>query len=94
MHVAAERGSERALRFLISKDVDLNAVDKTEAKSILHVAVSQGKREVVAFLVKKGVDVNSVDKVRCASVLELVICMELKRIVHAVGWEIITSRGC
>ncbi len=58
LHYAAESGNVEAIKFLVSKGADVNAVT-TAYMTPLHYAAESGHVEAIKFLVSKGADVNA-----------------------------------
>lgn len=62
LHLAASRGSEQCMKFLLgSKDVNINVVT-TMQETPLHKAAMAGRESNVKKLLEMGADINSKDK--------------------------------
>lgn len=59
IHIAAQDGSVRRVRYLIGKDPDLAAALDDDKETPLHYAATNGHRAVAELLLEKGSDVNA-----------------------------------
>ncbi len=60
LHIAAEKGHEGFIRYLLSNGADIDSRDQP-GNTALHVAVRKGYRTIAALLLDNGSDVNARD---------------------------------
>lgn len=62
LHRAAQEGNLSAVKDLVVKGADINALDERIGQSPLHWAAGAGHWDIVKFLVEAGADVNTVSR--------------------------------
>ena len=62
LHIAASKGHEELVKYLISKDVDIDGRAESDDTTPLHQAAGGGHKSVCEILTQNGADINSICK--------------------------------
>jgi len=71
------------MKFLLSKNANVNAKDKNDATALM-IAAENSKPDAVKLLIEKGADVNAKDK-KGRTALNFAVNEDIKKALSAAG---------